>query len=96
MAKCMKCGGSKKMGYMDLGGNFVDMTNQYNAVEPTSGYGTMSSDMSSDMYDRGKGKKSAGTRHAADVRRRQQKSTRNLKRNIGNCRRGANGQMICN
>lgn len=91
MKKCIKCGGSKKMGYMDLGGNFVDISNQYKTVEPVSGYGTVSSD----MYDRGKRKKSAGAKHAANVRTRQQKSTRNLKRNIGNCRKGSNGQMIC-
>lgn len=42
MAKNMNYGGSKKMGYMDLGGNFVDMSNVYKSAEPTSGMGTMS------------------------------------------------------
>ena len=43
MAKCMNCGGSKKMGYMDLGGNTVNYNNPYQGMEPTSGYGTSQS-----------------------------------------------------
>jgi hypothetical protein len=78
----MQCGGSKKMGYMDLGGNFVDMSNKYQAVEPTSGYGTMP----------GPGD---GAKHAKAVRKRQAQRTKVARKNIGNCRRGANGQMIC-
>ena len=42
MGKCMNCGGSKKMGYMDLGGNFVDMSNVYKSAEPMSGMASMS------------------------------------------------------
>lgn len=43
MGKCMNCGGSKKMGYMDLGGNTVSYNNPYQGMEPTSGYGTSQS-----------------------------------------------------
>lgn len=42
MGKCMNCGGSKKMGYMDLGGNFVDMSSVYKSAEPMSGMASMS------------------------------------------------------
>jgi hypothetical protein len=38
----MNCGGSKKMGYMDLGGNFVDMSSVYKSAEPMSGMASMS------------------------------------------------------
>lgn len=39
----MKCGGTKKMGYMDLGGNPMSYDNPYQGMEPTSGYGTSQS-----------------------------------------------------
>ena len=32
----------KKTGYMDLGGNFVDMSNVYKTEQPASGTGTVS------------------------------------------------------
>ena len=35
--KRMNYGGSKKVGYMDLGGNFIDMSNVYKTTEPVSG-----------------------------------------------------------
>ncbi len=51
-----------------------------------------------EAMDKGKRKKSkagSGARHAADVRRRQQQRTKVARKNIGNCRRGPNGQTIC-
>lgn len=85
----MKCGGSKKMGYMDLGGNFVDTSKVYKTAEPTSGYGT------SDANKCPPNCSGSGARHAKSVRARQNQRTKVARRNIGNCRKGANGQMIC-
>ena len=82
MGKCMKCGGSKKMGYMDLGGNFVDMTSQYKAVEPTSGYGA--------MEDMNKPKRPKGYDYKAHKRRGEKAF-----KNRGKCRRGPSGLLIC-
>jgi hypothetical protein len=81
MAKCMQCGGSKKMGYMDLGGNFVDMSNKYQAVEPTSGYGT------SDANKCPPNCEGPGAKHARTVRNRQAQRTKEARKNIGKCRR---------
>ena len=39
---------NNKLGYYDLGGNFVDMASQYTNEEPVSGYGNV------DSYDRPK------------------------------------------
>lgn len=89
MAKKMKSCSSKKMGYMDLGGNFVNMSNIYKSAEPTSGYGT------SDANKCPPNCSGSGSKHAAKIRSRQNKSTKKARRNIGNCRRGANGQIIC-
>lgn len=72
----MNCGGSKKLGYMDLGGNFVDMSNSYRSDEPVSGYGSMG-------YEGDK--KPPGAKHASKIRKRQAHGTRVLKRNIGKC-----------
>lgn len=75
---------------MDLGGNFVDMSSQYQSAEPTSGYGAME-----DINKPKRPKQGSGAKHAAGVRKRQQQGTNRAKRNIGNCRRGHNGQLIC-
>lgn len=63
-----------------------------------AGMGMMESMGTMEAMDKGKRKKNkagSGARHAADVRRRQQQRTKVARRNIGNCRRGPNGQTIC-
>ena len=56
---------SKKIGYMDLGGAFVDTSSMYTKEEPVSGMGIMS--QSTDWPKKGKGynykahKKRSGT-----------------------------------
>jgi hypothetical protein len=44
---------SKKIGYMDLGGSFVNTSNMYTKEEPVSGMGIMS--QSADWPKKGKG-----------------------------------------
>ena len=65
-------------GYYDLGGNFADMTSQYTADEPVSGYGTV------DSYDRPKRPKkpASGSRNTGPNRKNCAKGS--------NCFRNAN------
>lgn len=81
----------KKMPKLDMGGLYTGASKSRDVEnQPVSGYGT--SDANRCPPNCGPG---SGARHAAGVRKRQQKGTDRGRRNIGRCRRGHNGQIIC-
>ena len=66
---------SKKLGYMDMGGNFIDMSNQYQNVEPVSGMGTM---VESEFGPKRPKKPASGPRHTGPNATR-----KNIRQNSG-------------